>query len=50
MDRYLITGFSGFVSKHFLEYLETLHSPVSVLGIDINHPDFGLGPTAPCAM
>ena len=42
MDRYLITGFSGFVSKHFLEYLETLHSPVSVLGVDIVHPDFEL--------
>ncbi len=42
MDRYLITGFSGFVSKHFLEYLEILQSPVSVLGIDIAHPDFGL--------
>jgi GDP-4-dehydro-6-deoxy-D-mannose reductase len=42
MDRYLITGFSGFVSEHFLEYLEILKSPISVLGIDINHPDFGL--------
>lgn len=40
MDRYLITGFSGFVGKHFLDYLETLHSPISVLGIDINNPDF----------
>jgi GDP-4-dehydro-6-deoxy-D-mannose reductase len=42
MDKYLITGFSGFVSKHFLEYLEMLKSPVSVMGIDINPPDFGL--------
>lgn len=42
MDRYLITGFSGFVGKHFLEYIETLHSPVSVLGVDIAAPDFGL--------
>ena len=42
MDRYLITGFSGFVSRHFLEYLEMLKSPVCVLGIDINPPDFGL--------
>jgi GDP-4-dehydro-6-deoxy-D-mannose reductase len=41
MDRYLITGFSGFVGKHFLEYLERLQSPVSVLGVDINDPDFG---------
>jgi GDP-4-dehydro-6-deoxy-D-mannose reductase len=42
MDRYLITGFSGFVSRHFLEYLEMLQSPVSVSGIDIVQPDFGL--------
>ena len=42
MDRYLITGFSGFVSKHFLKYLEILQSPVSVLGIDIATPDFVL--------
>src|SRR4030042_108904 len=42
MDKYLITGYSGFVGKHFLEYLETLHSPVSVLGVDIVPPDFGL--------
>jgi len=42
MDRYLITGFSGFVGKHFLEHLETLQNPVSVLGIDIVPPDFGL--------
>jgi GDP-4-dehydro-6-deoxy-D-mannose reductase len=42
MDRYLITGFSGFVGKHFLEYLEKLHSPVSVLGVDIVSPDFSL--------
>lgn len=42
MDKYIITNFSGFVSKHFLEYLEILKSPVSVLGIDINSPDFGL--------
>ncbi|MBA4391873.1 MAG: GDP-mannose 4,6-dehydratase [Syntrophus sp. (in: bacteria)] len=41
MDRYLITGFSGFVSRHFLEYLEILQSPVSILGIDIFTPDFG---------
>jgi GDP-4-dehydro-6-deoxy-D-mannose reductase len=41
MDRYLITGFSGFVSRHFLEYLEILKRPVSILGVDINDPDFG---------
>ncbi|MBA4423350.1 MAG: GDP-mannose 4,6 dehydratase [Syntrophus sp. (in: bacteria)] len=42
MDRYLITGFSGFVSKHFLKYLEGLQQQVSVLGVDIVQPDFGL--------
>jgi GDP-4-dehydro-6-deoxy-D-mannose reductase len=42
MDRYLITGFSGFVSKHFLEYLEGLQNQASVLGIDIAYPDFVL--------
>jgi GDP-4-dehydro-6-deoxy-D-mannose reductase len=40
MDKYLITGFSGFVARHFLEYLESLDHHVSVLGIDINRPEF----------
>jgi len=40
MDKYLITGFSGFVSKHFLELLEEKKEIVSVVGIDINYPDF----------
>jgi GDP-4-dehydro-6-deoxy-D-mannose reductase len=40
MDKYLITGFSGFVSKHFLELLEDKKEQVSVVGIDINNPDF----------
>lgn len=42
MDRYLITGFSGFVGRNFVEYLETLKTPVALLGLDINPPDFGL--------
>ena len=42
MDRYLLPGFSGFVGKHFLEYLEILKSPVFLLGIDIAVPNFGL--------
>lgn len=41
MDRYLITGFSGFVSRHFLEFLEGLQKRVSVLGLDLVQPDFG---------
>jgi len=37
MKKYLITGSGGFVAKHFLDYLESLRVPVSVLGVDI-HP------------
>lgn len=40
MNTFLITGFSGFVSKHFLEYLEKNHSGAVVYGLDIQHPDF----------
>jgi len=40
MEKYLLTGFSGFVSKHFLEYLESLNSNVAVIGIDVNPPEF----------
>ena len=39
MKKYLITGFSGFVSVHFLEYLDSLNVPVIVLGVDINEPE-----------
>lgn len=35
-DKILITGFSGFVSKHFLDYLEDNNIDSTVLGIDIN--------------
>lgn len=40
MDKYLITGFSGFVSKHFIEYLNSLNTYSTVIGIDINQPEF----------
>jgi GDP-4-dehydro-6-deoxy-D-mannose reductase len=40
LNTFLITGFSGFVSKHFLEYLEKHHSGAVVYGLDIQHPDF----------
>ena len=36
----LITGFTGFVSAHFLEYLNTAEPDSIVLGIDKNMPDF----------
>lgn len=34
--KFLITGFSGFVSKHFLDFLENNKIDAEVLGIDIN--------------
>ncbi len=36
----LITGFSGFVSRHLLAYLEENDSDAEVCGIDINPPAF----------
>ncbi len=39
-EKYLITGFSGFVSRHFLIYLEENKISSDVLGIDINQADF----------
>lgn len=41
MDRYLITGFSGFVGRHFVEYLENNGDICLVKGLDIAPPDFG---------
>ena len=38
--RIIITGFSGFVSEHFINYLETNKIKTEILGIDINLPDF----------
>jgi GDP-4-dehydro-6-deoxy-D-mannose reductase len=35
-EKYLITGFSGFVSKHFIDYLENNKIEADVLGADIN--------------
>ncbi len=40
MDKYIITGFSGFVSQHFLTLLENLQKPTAILGLDINEPGF----------
>ncbi|HEX8575650.1 MAG TPA: GDP-mannose 4,6-dehydratase [Flavobacterium sp.] len=42
MEKYLITGFSGFVSKHFIEYLEQNKIESSVLGVDVNIPEFDI--------
>ncbi len=41
-DKYLITGFSGFVSKHFIDYLENNKIHAQILGIDIHELDFDI--------
>jgi len=40
MDRYLITGFSGFVGRYFVKYLENRGDKCIVKGLDIYNPDF----------
>jgi len=40
MKKYLITGFSGFVARHFVEYLEDNETMCSVKGLDIREPEF----------
>jgi len=40
MKKILITGFSGFVSKHFLNLLESSGENASILGIDLHEPTF----------
>lgn len=42
MKRMLITGFSGFVSRHFLNYLEENNLSYEVLGVDVNPPKFAM--------
>jgi len=39
MKKYLITGFNGFVSRHFINYLESNNIRSEILGIDINRSD-----------
>lgn len=39
MKKFLITGFSGFVSRHFMEYLEKNEIRTVVKGIDVHNPD-----------
>ena len=38
--RFLITGFSGFVGRHFLQYLFEKDEEIDVFGIDIRKPAF----------
>ncbi len=42
MSRLVITGFSGFVARHFVEYLYNNKLEYEVLGLDINEPAFSL--------
>jgi GDP-4-dehydro-6-deoxy-D-mannose reductase len=41
-DKFLITGFSGFVSKHFLDYLESNRIDAEVLGVDVHDFPFSV--------
>ena len=38
MKKYLITGCSGFVGRHFLDYLEQIHRECIVHGVDLQTP------------
>jgi GDP-4-dehydro-6-deoxy-D-mannose reductase len=40
MKKYLITGYSGFVSRHFLEYLDKNETYAAVKGLDVQKPEF----------
>ena len=38
MEKILITGFSGFVASHFLDYLYSIKKQAIVLGVDVKKP------------
>ncbi len=40
MDKILVTGFSGFVGHHFLQYLYDRHPDTEVYGIDLREPTY----------
>ncbi len=42
MERIVITGFSGFVSRHFLDFLYKNEYRYEILGLDINEPKVDL--------
>ena len=42
MERIMITGFSGFVSRHFLDFLYKNGKECEIIGIDINPPKVNL--------
>ncbi|MBK9332886.1 MAG: GDP-mannose 4,6-dehydratase [Ignavibacteria bacterium] len=37
--KYLVTGFSGFVSRNYIEYLGLRNSEAEIMGIDLREPD-----------
>lgn len=39
-SKIMITGFSGFVSRHFIKYLYEINAVCEVLGVDIQLPEF----------
>ncbi|MCR5144571.1 MAG: GDP-mannose 4,6-dehydratase [Lachnospiraceae bacterium] len=47
MKKLMITGFSGFVSRHFLNYLVENGHEYQVLGLDVNPPKFQLSEYEP---
>jgi GDP-4-dehydro-6-deoxy-D-mannose reductase len=40
MEKYIITGFSGFVCRHFLDYLEKNEKESIILGLDIRDHEY----------
>lgn len=40
MKKYLITGYAGFVSRHFLEYLDKNEAHACIKGLDTQNPPF----------
>jgi GDP-4-dehydro-6-deoxy-D-mannose reductase len=42
MKKYLITGFNGFVSRHFVNFLEKNRENILVLGVDVQPCDWDL--------
>lgn len=45
--RILITGFSGFVARHFIEYLHALKIKIEIYGIDVTPPQYDLNQFLP---
>ena len=36
----VITGFAGFVSRHFLDYIKSDGISIDIIGLDVNKPRF----------